>query len=270
MHTYEHILCFFRILLFCMCVCVYISVNNYDRAVKVLEEEMSKKGAFSTTIKEAQQDPKLKGKAFNAFLILPIQRVPRYVMLIQDLLKHMKQGDSSDLTKLTEALGQIKEMAAEINNRKRDSESANEVLRVHTSLLPNSQKELNLVEPHRRFIFQGELFKLAGKDISKRKPLFLFLFNDLILITKEKTRGSRLNGSITNAQAKFKLLGKLRVNDCSVSSVSSFMDDSEEWFGFELTQKGEEPKSLWLASPQQKESTDWIEKLTMAIIPKPK
>lgn len=68
-------------------------------------------------------------KEITDFLIMPIQRIPRYVLLLNDLCKHTKKShlDFSDLRK---ALLKMKEVAGYVNEHKRDAENLNAVLKI--------------------------------------------------------------------------------------------------------------------------------------------
>eukprot|EP01103_Thecamoeba_quadrilineata_P016782 TRINITY_DN5718_c0_g1_i2.p1 TRINITY_DN5718_c0_g1~~TRINITY_DN5718_c0_g1_i2.p1 ORF type:complete len:446 (-),score=73.67 TRINITY_DN5718_c0_g1_i2:173-1510(-) len=181
-------------------------INNYERAIQAFEE-ISKREKVALILKDAQAKEQCRGKNLPAFMIIPIQRVPRYVMLLQDFVKNTKETDL-DYTNLVNALEQIKKMATAINSRKREAENLNEVVRVHYSLVSKSQKDLELLQPHRRFVHEGEVVLLQDGDWSsfseeKNQTAHLFLFNDILLVTLP-TKKSRIQGKTRVVLKKLK------------------------------------------------------------------
>lgn len=63
-------------------------------------------------------------------LIKPVQRIPRYVLFVKDLLKHTAPGHP-DHTPLQQALGELTTLAEKVN----DSEKERERLGQHKDLL---------------------------------------------------------------------------------------------------------------------------------------
>lgn len=53
--------------------------------------------------------------------------------------------------------------------------------------LPALQYNTSLAQPHRRFVYQGDVFSLVGKAQKERR---LFLFNDVLLCTKKKHKNN--------------------------------------------------------------------------------
>lgn len=88
-------------------------------------------------------------KEITDFLIMPIQRIPRYVLLLNDLCKHTKKShlDFSDLRK---ALLKMKEVAGYVNEHKRDAENLNAVLNLRQFLIGKQEHIFNV--SHRRLV----------------------------------------------------------------------------------------------------------------------
>ena len=45
-------------------------------------------------MEESSESPEAKGLFLISYLIMPVQRVPRYIMLLEDLLKHTPEDHS--------------------------------------------------------------------------------------------------------------------------------------------------------------------------------
>ena len=126
---------------------------------------------------------------------MPIQRLPRYVLLLGELLKYTPES-SPEYSSLSSALAAIKETTEQVNSTyvvipskpgidcvlysKGHSEKANEVKRVWDILDPQPP---DLLEPHRRYRQEGEVFFYEAKR--KLRPRYLFLFNDVLLVTSK-------------------------------------------------------------------------------------
>jgi hypothetical protein len=61
-------------------------------------------------------------QSLDSFLIMPVQRIPRYILLLSELKKHTP-SDHPDYPKITEAWTSMQEVANYVNEKKRESES---------------------------------------------------------------------------------------------------------------------------------------------------
>lgn len=131
---------------------------------------------------------KSQGLHLGALLILPIQRIPRYVLLLQDLLRHTESGHP-DHADLVQALKDMRQVADYINEKKREAEALNLVVRIqerihnlvqyhspscpascmraHREYLPTTQPT-PLSMPHRRFMRRGFLSEIEEGHKKKR------------------------------------------------------------------------------------------------------
>lgn len=141
---------------------------------------------------------------------MPIQRIPRYVLLLSELLKHTSTtADGYD--NISNALTEMRHVAdvrkfkfssnihgnsQVVNNSKKDSDRFEELVKVYNKLEPILK---DLVEPHRRKIREGPLVLLKK---GKRKERYCFLFNDLMLITRPELPKYWLRIHITLQTAK--------------------------------------------------------------------
>jgi len=171
-------------------------LNNYQKALETLSECEKRNADFRVFLDRVHRDPALKGLNLIAFLILPIQRIPRYRMLLEAIAKHTPEGHP-DYDDLRGALGKIIAVADQVNEQIRSAENAQRVVEVQTMMAGSYPG--NLVEPHRRFLFAGELVKISRKAVQKRA---CFLFNDVLVYarssaapTKPSDPTSKKNGN---------------------------------------------------------------------------
>ncbi|ELP91100.1 Rho/RAC guanine nucleotide exchange factor, putative [Entamoeba invadens IP1] len=118
----------------------------------------------------------------NSFLVMPVQRVPRYRMLLEDLLKHTEdsyQGKSS----LKTALDDIKSLAMSINESIADEERRRALLSIKNKLPKDLRSEF--VRPWRKFVMKLNVkLNWGGKNTTPT----LFLLSDLILFGVESPK----------------------------------------------------------------------------------
>lgn len=148
------------------------------------------------------------GLGLADFLIQPIQRVPRYRMLLEELLKHTPE-DHADHPKCVSALDQIKHVATELNEAKRTAE-----LKLNTMERLRQLNAVDLMEPHRSIVTDGILeceIPLPGATFAdslndlKTATSHIFLFSDILIHAVYFTPPSRWkqdNGSGTQPDSK--------------------------------------------------------------------
>jgi len=168
-------------------------VKNFDFALQRIGL-CSKDSKFSTFIKSAEEKTVPRSR-LESLLITPVQRIPRYVLLLQDLLKHTEDSHP-DFSHIVEALDLIKSVAMSINDTKRQSDNSLKVVEVQNKLLGKCP---NLVIAERRYIYEGYL--LVGDTFAKSKRVYVFLFNDILIFSKPST--TKIFNAKSNVKFKF-------------------------------------------------------------------
>jgi len=117
---------------------VYTSYcNEYSKSLEKLSDLMNNNEEFSEFISEKMKDPKIEQSMPTSYLILPVQRIPRYVTLIKQLLEQTLETDE-DYESLNNAYNKMESVAQYLNNKKREVENIQQVLEV--------QKKISLEE----------------------------------------------------------------------------------------------------------------------------
>jgi hypothetical protein len=176
-------------------------VSNYDTAeaaLRTLKEGNKERDRY---LEVCKTHPDANGLDLRSFLIQPVQRPPRYRMLLEDLLQHTDEGHG-DEAPLREAYAQVCEVCMHINEEKRHLDDV-EKMRQLVSRFANAERlERELVSYHRKLLKEGVLSKVR---MSKTQQRLVFLCNDVILYgAKNPSPGQR---------SHITLKGKIWLND---------------------------------------------------------
>lgn len=106
-------------------------------------------------LRDAKKDQRHSQIDLQSYLLLPIQRIPRYKMLLESLAEctsDVEDADAGDPT-IVEALEIITQLANEMNERKRDSEGRHRLFHWQGRL--GARFKSPLVQPHRTLLKEG-------------------------------------------------------------------------------------------------------------------
>ncbi|KAL9649455.1 hypothetical protein ABK040_000694 [Willaertia magna] len=207
--------------------------NNYDRANEVLKK-CKEREELKEVVLKMDKDSRTSKLGLQSYLILPIQRIPRYRLLLQDLIKH-SGPDHPDYQGLKNALDKICEVADHLNNTMKIIDGTNEILKIQGQFYG----ELNLVEPHRRFIKDGPILEVISNDLAKTSSSHIHLFNDIVLFSQ---KGS-----------KFTLKSQLPLNNLILFNYVNQEDQIDDLI-FKIQSPG---KSVILKALSKEDKDNW-------------
>ena len=182
-------------------------------------------------------------RKLEALLIVPIQRVPRYRLLLTELISHTDEEDSEH-TILNAALNQVEMVARHINEQIRDQENMQRMIRIQKSLFHGKPK---IVTPGRRFVREGNLRKVSSDGDSTHERYFI-LFSDMLLYCKLRNSDLSQQGSLVCSCI-------LPLRHCQAEAV---MGDGL----FKVTCKEE---SILLCSRTADEGRQWVQDINRAV-----
>eukprot|EP00005_Dracoamoeba_jomungandri_P014142 CAMPEP_0174279710 /NCGR_PEP_ID=MMETSP0439-20130205/62183_1 /TAXON_ID=0 /ORGANISM="Stereomyxa ramosa, Strain Chinc5" /LENGTH=240 /DNA_ID=CAMNT_0015372259 /DNA_START=126 /DNA_END=844 /DNA_ORIENTATION=+ len=176
-------------------------VNNYPLAITRLGKFSNSK--FSSLLEKQKKESKIN-LGLGALLIMPVQRGPRYELLLRDLLKSLPNKHAQYFILLTEAQEAIVEMNKEINARKKEFENLNALWEIQNAFSFTYMPE-SLVAPHRKLIHSGKLKEhektIFGNNVF---PVDVFLMNDCLIL-------AYLGQTITDVRKGYKkMVNKLK------------------------------------------------------------
>ncbi|EGG20917.1 pleckstrin domain-containing protein [Cavenderia fasciculata] len=170
--------------------CYIDYIVNYEYSHQALKRAMTIP-SFSQFVKNAEHNVELGDLDIADLLIMPVQRIPRYIMLIQQVRKYTSH-DHPDYVPLTKASDAFKKFADGVNERKAMRSRA-----IHLDDRISGLKEELSAKLGSKYLIR------EGPIRFKKNYEYAFLLNDMILIchpTIKKTK-VRSNSVVTNQLA---------------------------------------------------------------------
>ncbi|KAJ1594253.1 hypothetical protein NDA11_004425 [Ustilago hordei] len=115
----------------------------------------SQRKKIKTFMKRCRTHPRHTQLNVESYLLLPVQRIPRYRLLLEDLVKSTDTTRLSDGDALATALEHVTQIASKVNESKRQSEQDRRLLAWQYRI--RGPIEGALVQPHRRLLKDGPL-----------------------------------------------------------------------------------------------------------------
>ncbi|CAC5397164.1 FYVE, RhoGEF and PH domain-containing protein 1,FYVE, RhoGEF and PH domain-containing protein 4 [Mytilus coruscus] len=159
-------------------------VKNFDNAMNLITVWSEKSPKFASIIKEIQMTPECGSLTLQHHMLGPVQRIPRYEMLLKDYLRRLPE-DAADREDAQVALELVTTAACHSNEAMKKIDSFNKLLEIMRKIDTSE----NLISPTRELVREGRIIKISARG-GERLERFLFLFNDLMLICFEPLLGS--------------------------------------------------------------------------------
>lgn len=185
-------------------------VNNFTTSNKALSELIKSNAKLQKFIqdtyerlnaefvKEAGEEKMSDNQTqvdLRGLLIMPIQRLPRYELLLRDLAKHTTESEDEN-EKLQKLLKDVQKLNQHINEAKRKDENTNKLVEIQNAIKTKGDKAFTLFDRvGRQFVREGKLeTRELHTDPAKKIPGFargyVFLFDDLLVLTKPEKGGA--------------------------------------------------------------------------------
>ena len=244
-------------------------LENYDDAIKTLVQQRREKDVLDVWLTWSE---KCEGASIDSLLIQPVQRLPRYLLLLQEIIKaedqrrasqsvdassgglftHYPQGYTDILT----AREKISRIADAINSSLHDKETAAVVAHLQ-SLFEHDSHFVPFAAPTRTLVKQGLLKKI---NETRRNAVFgasswyhFFLFNDLFLYAEEV---KKIGGTV-----RYKLKNTVPLLDLAVveegeKGAGSMGGKADKCWALRNEVTG---KLLTLSCKSERERSEWCE-----------
>ncbi|KAM4605318.1 guanine nucleotide exchange factor VAV3-like [Polymixia lowei] len=178
-------------------------------------------------------------------LVVPMQRVLKYHLLLQELVKHTH--DASDKSNLKMALDAMKDLAQYVNEVKRDNETQREVDQYQRSIENLNQPLISYGRPKG----DGEVRMVSNFD-KRKQDRHIFLFDMAVIVCKR--RGYN-----------YEMKEILDLNFFKITNNPTTDREGKKWcYGFYLThQQGHTGFELFFKTKELKKK--WLDQFEMAI-----
>eukprot|EP01130_Rhizamoeba_saxonica_P003670 TRINITY_DN1529_c0_g1_i1.p1 TRINITY_DN1529_c0_g1~~TRINITY_DN1529_c0_g1_i1.p1 ORF type:complete len:895 (-),score=222.87 TRINITY_DN1529_c0_g1_i1:23-2671(-) len=216
---------------------------GYGNAIKNLSTFSSKDKQFDFLLEQLLEHPLCKQKGLSSFLIMPVQRIPRYVLLLMDLIKATDENHP-DYPLLKSALDIIKHQADAIDEAVFEAENAIKLLEIQRQF-GNSKA---IVVPHRKFVYQGDIVKQCRKD---RKVRRFWIFNDILMYGFQTTTNS----------SKYTISREMDLSDIAIQDIQ----DNESTNTINCLKISEPSKSFLVFFNSPSEKLDFYEMLNTTV-----
>ncbi|KAL0481640.1 RacGEF [Acrasis kona] len=156
-------------------------INNYPRALQVLQTEVEKNKKLRAVLdkqRDLMQSMTLRNSDLESFMIVPIQRIPRYQLLLKDLLKTYEESES-DFEKVKKTVFDIGNIADYCNEKRREFEQSARMMQIISDL-----KLEDFISPNRRFLHEevSTNMTVSRNEESKSEKCDVYIFNDAVVI----------------------------------------------------------------------------------------
>ncbi|KAF2076329.1 hypothetical protein CYY_002385 [Polysphondylium violaceum] len=145
---------------------------GFDNILNVLSE-CEKNSNYNSFIQKCTEDPKTKKLDLRSYLIQPVQRITRYHMLLEEVLKHTDPSHP-DYNDLQTSYSSMKKVTHDANDAIKQSENRQKVFEIQKMFVG----DVTLVAAHREYIYDGILTKVCRKACKKR---YVYLFSDILI-----------------------------------------------------------------------------------------
>jgi RhoGEF domain len=155
-------------------------VTNYDAALN-MHDKLKRNKAFVEWHHHVRHTADTNRLKLPDYLMMPIQRLPRYRMLLEQLLRYTP-ADHITYRTCSDALELIEQMANSVNDKRVRGVQFAELLSQENKL---SELVRSMMVPGREVIKYGELARDKGKG--KRRKYTMVLFSDALMWTSLST-----------------------------------------------------------------------------------
>jgi len=150
--------------------------NNYSEALTTLERLIKTHKSFRKLVKSSESN---STQTLASLLIMPIQRIPRHILLLKEFQKQLPKNDKG-ATVCLEGLHRMEVVAREVNEMIRSKENSERLCTIQRTLV--MPEEMVLFETRRVLLLEDDLLKLCkGNKFKKRR---FYLFNDCLVYAR--------------------------------------------------------------------------------------
>jgi len=145
-------------------------IGDYGRTLDIFSQHRSNK-----ILQAHLSSMRKKKKPLTNILVAPIQRIPRYILLLSELKKHAQTSSKAEIDC---ALQQITKVCNEIDEKQREIENKSQCLKLSQTL---KNLRFDIVKSERKYI---DRFIFKRKSDNRQRQFFMF--SDVAIIANIK------------------------------------------------------------------------------------
>ncbi|XP_041790233.1 proto-oncogene vav-like isoform X1 [Chelmon rostratus] len=213
--------------------------SQVETATKHLDKLSNTKEDIKMKLEECSNRANSGRFSLRDLLMVPMQRVLKYHLLLQELVKHTT--DPTDKENLRTALDAMRDLAQSVNEVKRD----NEIIRQITTFQLSIENMTQSLALYGRPKIDGEL-KICGPEKKSKQDRYAFLFDKAMFVCKKKSGET------------FELKEIIELQNYQIRDETTGEKDNKKWSylfllldcygrcGYDLFFKTRELKKKWL------------------------
>ncbi|KAJ2088257.1 hypothetical protein IW138_004333 [Coemansia sp. RSA 986] len=153
-------------------------INGYQHALASSRELEAKNPLYEAFLQRAREREECKKLGISDLLIMPVQRIPRYTLLLTDLMKVIPDDDP-DVPRIRLALERVNEIGQLADNQV--AETVAQLHHIHTTV---EGCPPNIISASREFIGAIDASEIDLVTGAAKKPMCLLVFSDLLMIVE--------------------------------------------------------------------------------------
>ncbi|XP_066547993.1 guanine nucleotide exchange factor VAV3 [Amia ocellicauda] len=219
--------------------------SHVETAIAGLDEICKEKEDVRLKLEECSKRANNGKFTLRDLLVVPMQRVLKYHLLLQELVKHTH--DQTDKSNLRLALDAMKDLAQYVNEVKRDNETLREIDQFQRSIENLNQSLKNYGRPK----VDGEV-RVASLDKRAKQDRHIFLFDKAVIVCKR--RGDN-----------YEMKEVIDLNNFKITNNPTTDKENRKWsYGFYLIHnQGQNGFEFFFKTKELKKK--WLEQFGMAI-----
>ncbi|XP_073774365.1 guanine nucleotide exchange factor VAV3b isoform X2 [Danio rerio] len=211
--------------------------SHVESAISLLDFICKEKEGVRLKLEECSKRANNGKFTLRDLLVVPMQRVLKYPLLLQELVKYTNDGPEKSNLRI--ALDAMRDLAQYVNEVKRDVETLREIDQYQRSIENLNQSLLSYGRPKG----DGEVRLVSNLD-KRRQDRHIFLFDAAVIICKR--RGDNYEMKEVIDLSHFKITNNLADKDCRKWSSGFYLTHQQGQSGFEFLFKTKELKKKWL------------------------
>ncbi|XP_078495394.1 rho guanine nucleotide exchange factor 12-like [Ciona intestinalis] len=234
--------------------------GNQSTVLAFVKERVKKDQKFANFIQGAQRHPICRKLHLKDFVPMEFQRLTKYPLLLENIIKNTKKKQETELNNLKRACDRCREILAFVNQTVKVAEDKQQILEINNNLDRSSfvkntnpviQEYKNIDLTQHPVVHHGPLTLRVGQ-MDKRKEIFVhcILYEELlVLLQKQDDRFvlKSLSAGQDKSYAPFLKMGKLIIRNVATDKRAFFvMSLEKEAFMYEFATASTSVVKQWM------------------------